>query len=111
MTNLQRENDEHQQRTCDKLGEKLASLWQEGLRVSTEDSRGGLLCRRDSSCATLIIVDCGNVVGINDATPDKSTKHLGSEVHRESPPWKLSEEAVAECDGRVEISPTVSRDV
>lgn len=106
------EDDEHEDRTGDEFREELVGATDEGLGICCEDTcRGGGRWRRGADSDTFIVVDGGNVVGVNDGGGSETAHDLSEEVHGESSPWELAEQAVGEGRGGVEVCTGVARDV
>jgi hypothetical protein len=108
---LECENDKHQQCAGNELGEELVGLSKKRLRICAEDGRSSILRGRHCSKTVLKVIDRGYVIGINNPTANESTKELRNKVYRESPPWELSEQTVAESDGRIEVRSRVASDI
>ena len=108
---LQREDDEHQNRASDKLGEELVRFGQERLRIGTEDSRRRGGARRNGSDAgALDGVYGGDVIRVHYAGADEAAEQLGDEVDGEAPPGELPVEAEAECNSRIQEASRVTCD-
>jgi hypothetical protein len=65
---FQDEDHEHEHRTCDELGEELASLRHEWLRIRAEDASSRVLSGNSANVgAALVYIDGGFVVAVNDS--------------------------------------------
>lgn len=103
---LKRENDKHKNRARDDFAEELARLGQEGLRVGAEDAgrRGVAVPGHGAQVAAAFVrVDGGFVVAVDDGGAAEAAGDLRAGVDGEFPPGEFAEEAVYECNGRVEI--------
>lgn len=109
---LESEDDEHQNCAGDEFGEELVSATDEGLGVGCEDtSRGGGRGGRGADSDTFVVVDGGDVIGVDDGSGSETAHDLSEEVHGESSPWELAEQTVGEGRGGVEVCAGVASDV
>ena len=101
---FQSENREHEHGTCNELGEKLARLGHEWLRIGAEDT-SSRVCPRDGSDvrAALVCVNGRLVVAIYDSSAAEAARYLSTSICGPLAPGKLPEHAVCESDGRVEM--------
>lgn len=109
---LERKDDKDQNRTGNKLGEKLAGFGKEGLRVCAENLSCGALGRRNGAHAVAgKVVDAVDVIDVDDARSAEAAEELGEEVHGEASPGKAAVETVGEGYGGVEVGAAVAANV
>jgi len=93
---------EHKESAGNELGEKLASLGHEWLRVCAENAGCcGVACDSTDARATFENVDGRLVVCVDNGRCSHGSEDLGEHVDREFSPWVLSEDAVGESDSRI----------
>jgi hypothetical protein len=102
---FQGEDHEHEHRTCNELGEELASLRHKWLRVRAEDASSGVLSGNSSNVwATFVNINGGFVVAVDDSSSTEATCNLSASICRPLTPGELPEYAVCERDSRIEMS-------
>ena len=108
---LQGEDHEHQHRAGDELGEELARLGHERLRVGAKDAGSGVLSGNSTNVgAALVKVNGGFVVAVNDSSASEGTGYLSASIRGPLAPRESPEDAVRKSDSRVEMpSCTASR--
>lgn len=111
---LQRKNHKHKHRTRHNLGENLARLGQERLRIRAEHACGS--CVREArhspdSSASFVCVDGGLVIAVDDGRGAEAAEDLGGGVDGELVPGEFPVQAVDECDGRVEVATCAAGDL
>lgn len=98
-------DQEHQEGTGDEFGEELTGLGHEVCRICAENACGGSRAADGSNVrTTLVDVNGGFVVGVDNGRRSHSTENLGDHVGEELSPWELAEDAVGQSDSRVQVS-------
>lgn len=79
------EDDEHEECAGDEFAEELASFGHKGLRVRAEYGSGGVWCGGDGAqIVPFEVVDCRDVVCVDDAGADEAAEELCGEVDGEA---------------------------
>lgn len=106
---LQSVDQEHQQGRGNELGEKLPGLRHERRRIRAEDAGCcilGVSWNRPNARPSLVNVNGGFVICVNDAGSTHGAKDLSQSVHWELLPRKLAEHAVGEGNCWVYVGTT-----
>lgn len=97
---------EHEKPTCDEFVEEHAGACHELGRVCAENA-GGSGVTEAGDCAdagaALVDIDGGFVVGVYNTGGTHGAENLGESVDGEFSPWEFAENAVGECDCRVQM--------
>jgi len=102
---FQSEDHEHEHRTCNELREELASLRHEWLGVCAEDASSRVLPGNSSNVgAAFVNINSRFVVAVDDSSTTEAACNLSAGVCGPLTPGELSEYAICERDGRIEMS-------
>ena len=105
------EDDKLQDGASDELGEEHAGPGHESSGIGAEDARSGVGSSNSSDAGSLIGVESGLVVGIDDGGTSHGSKNLRNHVDGEFAPWVASEDAIGEGNSWVEMTTGLSTTV
>lgn len=93
---LECEDDKYQNSRRDNLGEDLARLCQERLRICVENARCGVIAV-SWHCAyaiAFVCIDCGFVISVDNGGAAEAAKDLGNGVDGEFPPREATVDTI-----------------
>lgn len=97
---LQGEDHEHEDAASDELFKELAGFGQVVRWVSGENAGSGVGGRWDrADIVAFNSVDAVDVVGVDDASCEKTANELTEDIERHASPWQLAQDAAGEGHG------------